>query len=324
MLLGNAAAQHPDAAAIESLCRWIAAQTGATFGWLVDGGNAVGAQLVGASPGAGGLNAARMLAATTPLKAFVLLNTEPVLDAGDGAAAARALAGAEMVVSLTSFKPAPGDDLADVLLPIAPFTETSGTFVNAEGRVQGFHGVVKPQGEARPAWKVLRVLGNLLGLAGFGFETSEEVRAEALGDVATIASRLEARADAPTESIAPTSAPASALERIADVPIYAVDAVVRRAGSLQMTADAKPPTVGVPSELAAERGIVDGMRVRVTQGDASVVLAARVDASLASNVLRVPAAHPLTAALGPMFGPLELTLAEASPHADAASPASAL
>ena len=340
VLLGNAAAQHPEAAKIEQLARWIAAQTGATFGWLGEGGNAVGAQLVGAMPSMDGLAASEMLVKGTPLKAFVLLNTEPLLDAADGATAAEALRGAEMVVSLTSFKPAPGDDLADVLLPIAPFTETSGTFVNAEGRVQSFHGVVKPKGEARPAWKVLRVLGNLLGLSGFGFETSEDVRGEALGDMATIQARLEAQGsfaslrmtqDRMTEDRMtadfrhPERSEGSRppLERIADVPIYASDAIVRRASALQLTADARPPTVGVPSELAAERGIVDGTLVRVTQAGGSVVLATRVDASLASNVLRIPAAHPLTAALGPMFGGIELAVENDAHNAGVAAASAA-
>ena len=324
VLLGSAAAHHPDAAKIETLARWIATQTGATFGWLVDGGNAVGAELVSARPGPGGLAAARMLGANTPLKAFLLLNTEPSLDAGDGAAAATALRGAEMVVSLTSFKPAPGDDdLADVLLPIAPFSETSGTFVNAEGRVQSFHGVVKARGDARPAWKVLRVLGNLLGQSGFGFETSEAVRAEALGDIATIGARLAAQ-PAPEAASVEIDAPAPPpLERIADVPIYSSDPIVRRSSPLQLTVDARPPVAHVPSELAAERGIVDGVPVRVSQGGASIVLEARVDPSLASTVLRVSAGHPLTAALGPMFGALEIALEPQALSADTAAASAA-
>ncbi|MGZ5235861.1 MAG: NADH-quinone oxidoreductase subunit NuoG [Caldimonas sp.] len=324
VLIGHSAARHPDAAAIESLGRWIAGQTGASFGWLVDGGNAVGAQLVGALPGEGGANAARMLGPDSPLKAAVLMNVDPDLDSGNGAAALAALRGAEMVVALTSFKPAPGDDVADVLLPIAPFTETSGTFVNAEGRVQSCHGVVRPLGEARPAWKVLRVLGNLLGLKGFGFETSEEVLAEALGDVASIAARLAAdAAAAPAAPSIPHSDPGRGLERIADVPIYASDVIVRRAASLQQTADARSPLVGVPSELAAERGIGDGTLVRIAHDGASVVLPARVDPSLASNVLRVPAAHPLTVALGAMSGRLAISVEPAAHGAGAAAATSA-
>jgi NADH-quinone oxidoreductase subunit G len=320
VLLGNAAAQHPDAALLERLGRWIAEQSGATFGWLVDGANGVGAQLVGAAPRAGGAHAARMLGADAPLKACILMNVEPLLDSANPPAALAALDGAEMVVALTSFKPI--DDIADVLLPIAPFTETAGTFVNAEGRVQGFHGVVKPQGDARPAWKVLRVLGNLLGLAGFGFETSDEVREEALGDIATIASRL-----APTPAAQPDATPISlrssegGLERIADVPIYSSDAIVRRAPALQLTADARPPVAGVPSELAAELGIVDGSLVRVHQGETSIVLPARVDPSLAANAIRVAAGHPLSAALGPMFGSLRIEVVAGADDALTARPA---
>ena len=314
VLLGNAVAQHPDAAAIERHARTIAERIGATFGWLGEGGNAVGAQLVGAQAKTAAGSAASILGAASKLKACVLLHAEPMADAADPVTAAAVLRRAELVVSLTSFKPSPGDDLADVLLPVAPFTETSGTFVNAEGRVQGFHGVVKPQGDARPAWKVLRVLGNLLGLPGFAFETSEDVKAEALGDLAAVPARLALSATAPLPAV--TSAPAAAhaittgnaLERIADVPIYATDPIVRRASALQMTADARPPTIGVPAELAAEYGIVEGTRVRVSSSAGSVVLPAHVDASLAASVLRVPAGHASTAALGPMFGALELSV----------------
>jgi NADH-quinone oxidoreductase subunit G len=311
VLLGNAASQHADAAVIERLARWIAEQTGATFGWLGDGANAVGAQLVGANAKPGGLGAAQMLAADAPLKACLLLNLDPALDTANGEAALDALGRAEMVVALTPFAPEAGDDIADVLLPIAPFTETSGTFVNTEGRVQSFHGVVKPFAEARPAWKVLRVLGNLLGMSGFSFETSEEVRAEALGDESTIASRLAATAAGEGGRIALPARGDGGLERIADVPIYATDPIVRRAPALQLTADARAPAVGVPSELARGRGIVDGTLVRVSSGHGSVVLPARVDPSLASNVLRVAAAHPLTTPLGAMNARLELVVERA-------------
>lgn len=168
-----------------------------------------------------------------------------------------------MVVALTSFKDAAVEG-ADVLLPIAPFTETSGTFVNAEGRVQGFHGVVKPLGDARPAWKVLRVLANLLGLPGFDFESTEQVRATALSDESVLAQRLS---NASTVALAPAAGAAGAgLQRVADVPIYATDALVRRAPALQQTADARPPQVGVNAALWAELGLQPGDRVRVRQG----------------------------------------------------------
>jgi NADH-quinone oxidoreductase subunit G len=298
VLLGNAAAQHPQAEALLAVAHWIGAQTGASVGHLTEAANTVGAQLVGAWPENGGMNAAAMLDGPA-LKACLLLNVEPALDAANAAAANAAMQAAEMVVVMTPFKNV-AHDVADVLLPVAPFTETSGTFVNAEGRVQGFHGVVRGLGETRPAWKVLRVLGNLLELEGFDFETSEEVRAEALGDVTTIAARLGAKGASNA-----TAKPAPAgFERIADVPIYSTDALVRRATSLQLTADARAPQASLPTALWAQLGLSDGDKVRISQGSASAILPARVDATLAPTAVRVPAGHPDTAALGAMFGAL--------------------
>jgi NADH-quinone oxidoreductase subunit G len=307
LLLGQAAAQHPQAAQLLAVAHWIAAQTGATVGYLGDGGNAVGAQLVGALPGPGGLNAGQML--TQPMKALLLLNTEPTLDGANAAATQAALAQSGLVVAMTPFFDGPDSALgqaADVLLPTAPFTETGGSFVNAEGRLQAFHGVVKPLGETRPGWKILRVLGNLLGLPGFEHDSVEAVRAEALGDAATLAARLDNSAAADLSPAALGAAPAG-LERIADVPIYATDLIVRRAASLQLTADAREPVAGIPPALLAQLGLADGDRVRITQGAAGhAVLAARRDATLAATAVRVAAGHPATAALGAMFGPLQV------------------
>lgn len=234
ILLGNAAAHHAQASSLLALAQWIAAQTGASFGYLTEAANTVGAQFVGAQPRQGGLHAGQMLAGG--LKAALLLNAEPEFDAAAGAQAAAALGHAEMVVTLSPFKT--NLEISDVLLPIAPFTETSGSFVNAEGRVQGFHAVVKPLGEARPAWKVLRVLGNLLGVQGMDFETSQEVLAKATGaDAGTLthlpADRLgNATGAAITVAQGPAAEPAVA-------SIYQLDGLVRRAPALQLTADAR-------------------------------------------------------------------------------------
>ena len=304
LLLGNAAAQHPQAATLLALAQWIGAQTGASVGYLTADANTVGAQLVNALPGAGGLNAGQMLG--QPMKALLLLDVEPDFDAADPSAARAALAASGLVVALTSFKDAALDS-ADVLLPIAPFTETSGTFVNAEGRAQSFAGVVKPAGDSRPAWKVLRVLGNLLGLPGFNQETSEAVLAEALGDVTGLAKRLD---NGSAAALMP-QAPATGLQRLADVPIYAADALVRRAPSLQLTADARPPVAGLPSALWRELGLQAGDKVRVRQGSAQAVLPAREDATLADRAVRIPAGHADVATLGAMFG--AVTVDKATP-----------
>lgn len=299
VLLGNTAMQHPQAESLLALAHWIAAQVGASCGVLGEAGNSVGAQLVGAQPGPAGLAAADMLGGK-PRKAVLLLGAEASYDSADPVAARAALSHAEMVVSLSPFKDV-NAEVADVLLPISPFTETSGTFVNAEGRVQSFHGVVKPLGDTRPAWKVLRVLGTMLGLDGFGFETSEEVRAQALGDTAALRSRLDNAAAIDAASVR-VAAANGGIERLADVPIYSSDAIVRRASSLQLTADARPPRAALPAALWQQLGLAAGDSVRVTQGQASTVLPAVLDASLAANTVRVAAGHGATATLGAMFG----------------------
>jgi len=300
ILLGNAAAQHPQAASLQALANWLGEHTGAKVGYLTESANTVGAQLVGAQPRQGGLNAGQMLAGKG-LKAVVLLGVEPEFDSANPAAALAAVQGAEMVVSLSSFKTA-ASDYADVILPIAAFSETSGTFVNAEGRVQSFHGSVKPHGDARPAWKVLRVLGTMLGLQGFEFETSDEVKARALGDLAALPAKLNNATSAAINLAGSTGG----LERLADLPIYSADALVRRSPSLQATADGQPPVASLPQALWAELGLSEGAQVKVSQEGGSAVLPAVLDASLPANVVRVPAGHALTSTLGASFGALRV------------------
>ena len=233
VLLGNAAAHHAKASSLLALANWIGAQTGATVGYLTEAANTVGAQLVGAVPQGNGLNAAQMLSGG--LKAALLFNTEPEFDTALGRDAMLGLGKAEMVVTLSPFKA--NLDISDVILPIAPFTETSGSFVNAEGRVQSFHAVVKPAGEARPAWKVLRVLANLMGVPGVDYEASQDVlkaiSLEAQGDAVFVpADRLSNASEAAIDTRAAEVAPVVA-------SIYQLDGLVRRATSLQLTADAR-------------------------------------------------------------------------------------
>jgi NADH-quinone oxidoreductase subunit G len=239
IFLGNAAAHHANASSLLALANWISEQTGATVGYLTEAANTVGAQLVGAYPGGsvvatGGLNAGQMLAGG--LKAVLLLGNEPEFDSAAGVAAKADLGRADMVVTLSPFKA--NMDFSDVLLPIAPFTETSGTFVNAEGRVQSFHAVVKPLGETRPAWKVLRVLANLLGLPGFEFESSQDVlnhmRGAQPADMTHVPADKLSNATNAGVDLAATDGAAPAV-----ASIYQLDGLVRRATSLQMTADAR-------------------------------------------------------------------------------------
>ncbi|MEO8384034.1 MAG: molybdopterin-dependent oxidoreductase, partial [Betaproteobacteria bacterium] len=301
-LLGNLAQHHPDATILHALAQEIARLSGGTFGFLGEAANSVGAAAIGAMPGNDGLCAQGMVA--KPRKAYVLVGVEPSVDCYDPVKTMAALKAAELVVSLSIFK---GDiaEYATVALPIVPFTETAGSFVNTEGTVQSFNGVVKPLGEARPAWKVLRVLGNLLDLPGFDQESVTAIRTEIAPDLQAFVNAKLNNAIAVT-NVAIDKSPAG-IERVGEVPIYASDALVRRAASLQKTVDAKNARhIFVASDVAENQGIVDGAEVRVTQGGASVILSAKVDRRLVAGCVRVASALHETSALGPMFGTVTL------------------
>ncbi|MBV8260683.1 MAG: NADH-quinone oxidoreductase subunit G [Paraburkholderia sp.] len=300
VLLGNAAVQHPEFSRLHAAAQFIAETTGATLGFLTEAANTVGAHLAGALPGRDGLNARE--AFEQPRKGYLLFNVEPEFDTANPAAARAALAQAEMVAVFSPYKT--GLDYADVLLPIAPYTETSGTFINAEGTAQTFNGVVRPLGDTRPAWKVLRVLGTLLGAKGFEYDTAEEVRRKAIGD-GSFEGRLSNKAAAAVARGSLAKAAEGRFERIADVPIYHADQIVRRGEALQLTMAARVANaIGLPAAYFDQLGLKEGEAVRVRQGDLSVTAPATRDANLAPTVVRVSAATPAGAQLGSLFGEL--------------------
>jgi len=296
VFLGNEAVRHPQFSALHALAQWIATETGATLGFLTEAANPVGGYIAGALPQQGGANAQAML--DTPRKAYIVLNAEPEFDTADARKALAALNQAGTVVVLSPFRSEAAMQYADVILPVTPFTETAGTFVNAEGTPQSFNGVVRALGESRPGWKVLRVLGNLLDVPGFDFDTAEAVREEVLAK--PVAPQLNNTTDAP---IRVTAAAVNGIERIADVPIYHADPIVRRADSLQLTAAARRAMqVALSSDLFDKLGVQVGDPVRVTQGEGSVVLPAALEITLPANTVRVPAATVAAATLGALYG----------------------
>ena len=302
VMLGNIAQHHQQYADLHALAQVIADMSGASMGFLGEAANSVGASVIGAVPyqGKAGLNAAAMLSA--PRKAYLLLGTEAELDINDPAQAVNAMQSADMVVAMSAYKHK-AMEYADVLLPIAPFTETAGTFISTEGRVQSFKGAVKPLGETRPAWKVLRVLGTMLGLAGFDYDTAEDVRKAALptGDLpeAALSNKL-------TKNTVSTIAIAEGVMRIGEVPLYQADAIVRRAGSLQKTHNAEAPVALVNPGMLITLGINSGAMVTVKQGDAKAVVRIETDDTLPVDCVRLAAGHPHTANLGAMMGKISL------------------
>ncbi len=297
VFLGAAAIAHPQFAQLHAYAQFIATQTGATLGFLPEGGNTVGAHLVHAVSETG----VQGILAQAP-KAVVLLQVEPSADLIDPQAAKAALAQAGTVIAMTAFDSPELREVADVLLPVTPYSETSGSYVNAEGTLQSVQAAVRPLGEARPAWKVLRVLGNVLGLDNYYFNTSEEVLAEALP------TSFEAQLNNQTSATpAVTSLFTPAIERLADVTIHSTDAIVRRAPALQLTQDAKRAVkLGLPSGLFAQLGLKEGDAVKVSQQGASVVVPATEEKSLIDGVVRLSAGTAVSAQLGTMFGQLSV------------------
>ncbi|MEK6246237.1 MAG: molybdopterin-dependent oxidoreductase, partial [Pseudomonadota bacterium] len=281
ILLGNFAQQHPQAAAIHARAQAM----GVKVGFLGEAANSVGGYVAGL-PVAGGL------AEIPRKKSLILINIDPRLDCANP----RLVEGAKFVVNLSVFK----SDVGDVLLPIAPFTETPGTFVSTEGRVQSFHAAVRPLGDARPGWKVLRVLGTMLGLPGFEFETADEVKAACLGgrDVSALLS------NGISSDVKENSQSIEGIQRIADVPIYFADPLARRSPPLQKTRDAQAPRAWMNAKLMQALGVKAGGLVLVKQGEGEAGLAAGLDDKLPDDCVRVAAGHASTADLGAMFGVL--------------------
>jgi len=308
VLLGNLAVAHPAFAQLRTLAGFVALQSGAQLGYLPEAANSVGGWLVGALPHRRpggqkaptvGLDARAML--DLPRKAYVLLGVEPELDCWDGAAALKALQSAELVVSLSPYAGLAGKSPAQMILPVATFAETSGAYVNAEGRWQNFQGASKPFGESRPAWKVLRVLGNLCGVGGFDYTSSEEILAEAQNACAQVKPDNTVNLD---QSFALFRA--DGLLRVADVPIYATDPLVRRSCSLQASPLARPAEVRLHPEAAQALGVAGREQVQVRQNGVAVDLPLVLDESIPQGCAWIPAGLSGSVALGPTVGPVAI------------------
>lgn len=289
LFLGNAATQSPEFAALWRVAAEIERLSGGVLGMIGESANSVGGYIAQAMSSSS--NVETMLA--TPCKAVILVGVEPALDFADGVRAVSALKQADSVIALTSFRSAV-EDVADLMLPIGPFAETAGTYVNCEGRAQNFNAAVKPLGDARPGWKVLRVLGSTLGLDGFSQETVEAVRDGIAHRAMPLSNDLAAAPIVRAERF-------DGLSRIADVGIYATDPLVRRAGSLQRTRDAAEPTARLSKTTFEMLNIAPGSRVKVSSASGAVVLTAELDDGVADGCVRVAAGRHETAGLGAMF-----------------------
>nr|VFJ94135.1 MAG: NADH dehydrogenase subunit G [Candidatus Kentron sp. H]VFJ95465.1 MAG: NADH dehydrogenase subunit G [Candidatus Kentron sp. H]VFK01544.1 MAG: NADH dehydrogenase subunit G [Candidatus Kentron sp. H] len=318
ILLGCLAEAHPQAATLRALATHIAERSGATLGLLTTGANGAGAWVAGALPHRGaagapletpGLDANAMIAQGRA--SYVLLGVEPELDCANSRLATKAMDNAEFVVSLTAYRTRAMEGYANVLLPIALFAENTGTFVNGSGHWQTFTSAVTPPGKARPAWRILRVLGNLLNLPGFDYREATEIRDELQVQVRDAAppERKNGRLSEEQlkQEIAGKTANRQPLTRIGDVPIHAIDPLVRRAGILQKTPDTALGTIGINSRLAKLLGIEVGKSVSVVQDDATRTLPVIIDERVPDQCVWLPVGIPESIGLGGRFGSIVIS-----------------
>lgn len=296
IVLGAEVQNHPDYAAVYAAAQELADATGAVLGVLPQAANSVGADVLGVNRG----NSIQEMLAQ-PKKAVLLLNVEPEIDVANGGKAVAALKQAQSVMAFTPFESETLREVCDVMLPIAPFTETSGSFISMEGRLQSFHGVVKGFADSRPLWKVLRVLGNVFELEGFEFDSSEQVLKEAVNKE-SLSEKLNNQAIWQGEAVQT----ASGLVRVGGVGIYHTDAIVRRSAPLQATSHAQVPAARIHPNTLAALGLQDGEAVQAGQGGATVGVRVSADAGLPENVVYLPL-HSENAASGALMNTIELT-----------------
>jgi NADH-quinone oxidoreductase subunit G len=309
VLIGNQAMNQSEFATLRALANVIADLAGAKLGYLSEGANSVGACLAGSLPYRGlggeaisnpGKTAYEMI--HEGLGAYVLMGTEPEYDCANSGRALAAMKDADFVVCLTAFATDAMRDYADVILPISVFAETAGTFVNAEGKWQSYQGVVQPLEEARPAWKVLRVLGNLFSLDGFDYVSVDEVR----GEVESAAASLSVSASSEWRCPASLATGSNGLMRVGHLPLYAVDSLVRRSEPLQATRDTIMAAAYINSKTANQQGLSANQNVRVAQDQYSANLPVVIDEGVPDQCVFIPAGVKDSQSLGDAYGSVEL------------------
>ena len=305
IMMGDLAKNHPEASKIKALLALIARLSGSDL-LILPTANSKAANLVGLLPKAeGSLNGQQSWQAK--LKSYVLLGLEPELDCANTAEAMSALRSAECVVALNSYVTEAMLSYADVILPVSPFAESSGTFVGVDGQWQAYTGAVSPKGESRPAWKVLRVLANLADLEGFEYVSSQDVSDE-------VKAMIQGKTATDTETYCPDKLSVtmdSRLQMISEVPMYQIDSVVRRSHALAETVENQGAFVAaINSTEASQLGLSQAQRVVVTSDNQSIELAFSVDDAIADDCIHMPTGIVEMSDFAPAFSSVSVSVAE--------------
>ncbi len=318
VFIGSQAMLHPQYSAIKVLSAAIAELSAARIAYLSDGANAAGAWLAGAVPHRGpagvalakpGLNARQML--VKPLRNYVLFNIEIENESWDPSVALETLQQAGHVIAISAFASELLREYAEVILPLAAFSETSGTYVNAEGRWQSFAAAVEPKGEARPGWKILRKLGDELNLPGFDYYSIEAIRK----DVQGLCNDIVLDNNISTQSVLSieTIFEDSDLLRMSEITIYSSDALVRRASDLQKTADGISAQAAMLNPITAERfGLINAAMVNVQYGFNTVALPLQINADIPDGYINIAMGVKGSEKLGPVYGAIEVDISNVS------------
>ncbi len=306
LVTGALFANHPNAALLRSLVTAICEYSQAKVIQFTQGANSNGAAIAGMLPHrcSTGKTVAEpgmdvQSALKNNLKAYVLFNAEPNFDFANPYGARQSMLAAEFVVMLSPFDNEAMHDYADVILPIAAYAETSGTFVNIDNTWQSFVGVCAPFAEARPGWKVIRVLANLLHCDGFSYNSSEEVLAE-------VKSHYNARIESAYQPYYPASLPLAnkQLVRVGEWPLYRADSLVRNTSALQQNAAAEAACVKIHPDTA-KRLKLDEVAT-ISQGEIEITLPLKRDERVALDVIWVANALPETVDLGYAFAAITI------------------
>lgn len=310
ILLGAYAMQHPQAATLRQWARYIAQLTGHKIGFITDGANGSGAWLAGAVPhrsAAGALVdkpglSAKALLTEKAKRIYFLVNVEPEHDCAYAAEALKTLSDAGMVVCLTPFVTPAMREYADFILPMAPFTETDGCYVNIEGALQTFSAVTPPKSGAKPAWKIVRVLANFMQLDNFDYQSIHQVHQELKTQLEQMQQPQQAEVVKPDV----TQTHQQGILRLAPWPIYRNDSLVRRASALQQVFANEINAISINANLADRLKLVAGERVTAKQGSKQVTLPLKIDSRIADDFVLVPAGLEATQGFGSHHTPITL------------------
>jgi len=306
LLLGALANNHPQAAKIKALTNLIAKLTKNQM-IVLPTANSTAAEMSESlfenDKNASQLNAQQVWQQN--LRSYVLMGVEPELDCADPIAAKQALQQASLVISMNSYVTDEILAYSDVILPITPFSETSGTFVGIDSQWQSFTGAVSAKGDSRPAWKVLRVLGNMANLKGFDYISSQDV-CEEVRDQLNLLSVSAGNNYSPADLKAD-----SGLMTISEIPMYQTDAIVRRSSALQQTVDNQTASIArMNTTEAGKHGVSEAKTLLVTQGDNSISIAFEIDDDIADGCIYLAAGIIETSTLGAMFADVSVQASE--------------